>query len=462
MKPVLSAWPPKKRALAFAPFMLGAFVLAFVVLALATQSFFVTLVLAPVVGVAAAYALVGWPEIRLKDGRPLLEPKYRPWLFFALAPLFALVSYPLYGVALTEAGLPPKLLAWISMALSLVTAVVVAYFLVGFPRGIWASARKSYEAIPVDRRPFLFFPLFVVFFLIAYLSLGVASTPLMAGFLDYQVILVLPLSIAVAALPAYLLVGFPKPQRPPTEYLPKVTGKRRPHLFGGTFLLAGIPFTVILGALLTEFAQTIRILPAGLILPLAVLLGYAIALAFAALLWGTPRRWRRFDDYEPGLPPRARIPLILVGSAASGLAVMVAFGLADIDMFWGLLAGLLVAAALAMLLTGTHRVIAERRRESTLVPDLPDGVKPLILIPSWFLLAFLLFAVLTYVLPKLVSWNAIIGVVVGLLVTLALLEQPLWRELAQERRERRARKKAWAARRKAALGEDTDEQPKVG
>lgn len=467
MQPVLAKLPPKRRMVLFPAIAAGVFLVALVVLALSTQHFFLTMLLSPALGLGAAYALVGLPELRRKDGTPLIEPKVKPYLFFALAPLLFLVLYPLLGVALTQAPIPVKWLAIVALGLAILLGGALAYLLVGFPNVHQAAVRR-YQAIPPERRPFLFFPLFVLFFLGVYLFLGVTSTRLVErvpadpiALLNVQVLVLLPLSLAIAAGAATLLVGFPKPSKSPAEYIPKVTGRRRPQVFLVTFLLGGVPLTMVVGALLTAVAKTDAaseaFLPAGLVLPLALVLGYTLSLGIAALAWGTPRTWRRYEDYQPGLPAKARLPVFLGLSLATTLGIILVFGVAGLDLFWGLIVGLLAGVLVLLAVTGALRRILARRHESTLVPDLPDGLKPLILFPAWFLLAGLLFAVLTYALPGLVALNAVVGLAVGLAVTFLLLEAPLWKELREERRQQKEKRKAWEARRKAALAEEPAE-----
>src|SRR5687768_1315380 len=118
MKPVLSSWPAKKRTVFFAPVAAGMALVAFVVLALSTQNFFLTVLLTPTLAIAGAWALLGWPEILRKDGKPLVDPKVKPYLFFAIAPILALLLYPIFGVALTQVGLPVKWIAYVSMVLA--------------------------------------------------------------------------------------------------------------------------------------------------------------------------------------------------------------------------------------------------------------------------------------------------------------------------------------------------------
>lgn len=452
MKPVLSAWPAKKRTLWFAPLTAGVFLLSFLVIAFATQNFFLALLLPPAIAIGGAYVLLGWPDLARKDGKPFVEPRYRPYLFFVIAPLFALLLYPILGVASTQAGLQASMAVTIGLiVLSVALGVTGAYFLVGVPNVI-AAARKQYEAIPPERRPFLFFPITVVFFLILYLALGVASTRLVGGLpglLNIQVMILVPVCLAVAALAAWLLVGIPKPERGPGQYLPKVTGKYRPRLFIATSVLGGIVLTLIVGAILTSYAP----LPATAVLGLALLLGFALSIGIAAAWWGTPARWRRYDDYTPGVHPRARTPIIIGISLGVGIIVAVGMGLADIDLFWGLLAGGFAAGLALTLLTGGHREIAKRKGEATLVPDLPDGMKPLILFPTWFLISTVIFAVLTYLLPGLVPVNALLALLVGLATTFLVLEQPLLQDIIEARRKDRAKRKEWNARRKERLAE---------
>ena len=460
MKPVLATWPAKKRTLWFAPMAAGLFLLSFLVVALATQDFFLAMLLPPALAIGGAYALLGWPELARKDGKPLVEPKHKPYLFFVLVPLLALVLYPILGIALTKAGLPLKWLAIVCIVLSLGIAIGTSYWLVGVP-DLYAQARAKYQEIPAERRPFLFFPLFVVFFLILYLALGVVTTQLLgkiapadtSALLNIQVLVLTPLCAILAGVLAWMLVGFPQAILRPKHHLPKVTGRHRPRVFLATFLLLGVPLTIVLGAVLTYTTP----LPSMAVLGIAVVLGYMLSLGVAALWWGTPQRWRQYEDYTPGLDPRVRKPLLAGASVASGLAVVIVFGLVGLDLFWGLLAGLLVGALVGLLLTGTHKRIRARRGEGTLVPDLPDRQKSLIFFPVWLGIAVLLFAVLTYLLPGLVGVNALASLVVGLAIAFLLLEQPLLKQLQEERRREREKRKAWEAKRKERLAKAAEE-----
>lgn len=462
MEPVLAKLPPRRRTILFAPILLGAFLVVGTVLAFTTHNPYLTLVVSVPASVAGAWALVGWPEIRRKDGKPLVAPATRPFLFFPLAPLFALVLYVLVGYPLTTLGVPTAWLAVASLALALPGGCAIAYWLVGFPRHL-IRPRETYNRIPPERRPFLFFPLAVVFFLVLYVGLGVLTTGLLAkssnkgAILNLQPLILLPLCLVLACLFAYLLVGFPKPRRSPREMIPKVTGKHRPRLFAATFLLAGIPFTILVGVLLNAVAEGSSrrdaFLPAGLVLPLAVVLGYSLSFGVAALSWGTPRRWRQYEDYEPGLPPKARPWVHAATALAVALGITVVFGVAGLDIFYGLLVGGIAGLLVGLQLAGILPRLLARRHESTLLPDLPDRVKPLVLFPLWLLLSGLLFVVLTYAFPGFVAWNVVGSILVGLAVSVTLVEQGLLASWREERRREREKKKAWKARRKEMLRE---------
>lgn len=462
MKPVLAKLPPEKRTLYFVPAALGAFVLAFLVLAILTPDIYYPIVLSLPLAIAAAWALLGWPVLTHKDGRPLVDPKVKPYLFFPLAFFLSLLAYTVVGVPLTRSGLSLNVVTYLSIALAFGIGCTLAYFAVGFPTP-HKQLPALYRQIPAERRRHFFWPLWVVFFLVLYVGLGALTTSYLdalpggtAQGLDLQPLILLPLCLILSGLLAYLLVGIPTPKHNPVQYVQKVGGKARPRLFFATTLLLGIPLTAIVGAVLTEFAKTDAksraFLPAEAVLPIALLLGFAAAAGLAAALWGTPARWRRYEDYSPGLPPRARLPVLVLVGVVAGLVVTAAFGAAGLDIFYGLLAGFFVGAFVALWLTGALKRFWGRREEG-FAQGVTDRQKPLILFPVWFGVAFLLFATLTYALPDLVAVNLLGGLFVGLVVALALLETRLLRDVLRERREARERRKQWKALRKQRLRE---------
>jgi MFS family permease len=466
MKPVLDKLPAERRTLFFVPVAAGAFVVAFLLLAILTPDIYYPMVFSLPVGIATAWALLGWPILTHKDGRPILDPKVKPYLFFPLAIFLALLLYPVLGTPLTRTGISLDLATYLSLALASVGGCVLAYLAVGFPTP-HTHLRDAYRAIPPERRRHFFWPVAVVTFLVLYLLLGVLTTSLMDRYPDrvtellgLQPLVLLPLCLLLATLVGYLTVGIPTPKHGPVEALNKVGGKARPRLFLATGFVLGIPFTAALGALLTGFTNVnphgADLLPADALLPLAAALGFAASFGISAAVWGGPGRWRRYPDYEPGIPKRMRAPVFLGAGLAAMLAVVAAFSFAGLDIFYGLLAGLLVGTLVTLALWGVlKRVLG--RREQGLLPPVPDRQKPLILFPVWLGVALLLFVTLTYALPDLVATNLLVGLVVGLALALALLESRLIRTLLHERREARARRKAWKALRKQRLQEELAE-----
>lgn len=467
MKPLLASKPAKWRTLLFAPTLLGLVLVLFLVLGFITDAFLPSLVVALAAGAAGAVVLLGWPEVRKKDGSPLVAPRWKPFLFFPSALLIGIVLYPIVGALLTQAKLPAQLIAYVALAICVLAACVTSYVLFGFPHVIHA-ARNAYAMVPPDRRSSLFFPLFVLLFFIIFISLGVGTTQAMSKvddqdlLLNIQVLVLLPLSLALAGLGAYLLVGIPKPQKSPKEYLPAVTGRHRPWAFALTFIVLGIPLTVALGALLTWLAGRTQSFPEGLVLPLSILLGFMLSLGIAALVWGTPARWRQFEDYRPGIPERARLPLYLGTGVLVALVVTVVFGLTGADIFWGLLTGTILGVIVALQLAGIMALIAQRRNQPTLVPDMPDGLKPIIFFPAWLLLAGILFATTTYVLPDIVHWNFLLSLVLSLALLLFLVEQPLLVDILADRRRQKEKRKAWEARRQERLAQELSDAESKG
>lgn len=460
-KPVLSARPQMQKNALFVPIALGLFFVLFLILGFSIQDVFIPLIISAPLAIAGAWALVGWPVFTQKDGKPLIAPQAKPYLFFPVAFLFAVILYTVIGVIATKAGLAPKWLVMTSMSLSIAIACATAYFLVGFPRFI-RTLRNKYNQLPAERKPFLFFPVFAVIFLVLYIGLGVGTTAALGKFADkvvlllnIQVLLLLPFTLLASAFLSYLLVGFPKPQKSLSQSIPRVPGNRRPHVFGATFIAGGLILTVIVGAILTSVSKadgtSKAFLPDDLLLPLAVLLGYSLSLGLAVAMWGTSARWKKYDDYTPGLTPRARIGAAGGAGLAVALAVVVGFGVAGIDIFWGLLLGAILGIAVGLFVSGFHKRVASRRGEGTLLPELPDRAKSLVLLTTWFVLALVIMSVLTYALPDIVGWNFLIGLTVGLVVAFSLVEQGLVQQVLAERKLERGKRKAWQKRRKEAL-----------
>ena len=97
--------------------------------------------------------------------------------------------------------------------------------------------------------------------------------------------------------------------------------------------------------------------------------------------------------------------------------------------------------------------IGRLRRDGrpTILPELPDMVKPLVLLPVWLLVGGVLFLVLGYAFPEHLAWNALLSTVTGLAVAVLLVEEPTLRELARERRAERERRASMRERRRESL-----------
>lgn len=452
MRPVLERWPQKKRNLWFGPSALGLALVAFVLVGFTmtaaapeANGVLVALLFGPALGVAGAWALFGWPQLTTRTGKPLVSARWRPFLWFPLFVVFSAVGYVVLGTFLTPI-LPPTLLAYVALGVSVIAAGVVAFWLVGFPHLV-RFAKDQWATVPVDRRPFLFFPIAAVLTLLFYFLLGLAITQTAIP-LSVQPLIVLPIAITLACVAAFFLVGFPKPKRSLKTYVPEVPGRSRPLAFLVTWLLAGLPLAYLAGLALSLAPA----FPHAALLPLALVLGYAAAVGVAALAWGTPRSWRRFSDYKPGLPQGARVALfvpILVGFAIVGSVVAYALGL---DLFWGILLGGAVGALVGLRASGAWSKLTEMRAGSkTLLPPMPDMVKPLVLFPTWILVGGLLFVVVTYAFPTLFAVAFVLAAVLGLAVAVLLVEEATIRETMADRRERKAQEAERKRRRAEAL-----------
>src|SRR5581483_482879 len=212
MKPVLAKLSPERRTLLFAPVALGALLFWFLLLAIVTPDIYYPIVLCLPAGVATAYALLGWPILTHKDGRPLVDAKIRPYFFFPLAFFLSLLAYTVVGVPLTRSPLDADVVTYVSIALAFGIGCTLAYLAVGFP-----TAHKRlpdlYRQIPPERRRHFFWPFWVLFFLILYVGLGVLTTGLLDRFpkrtvelLSLQPLILLPLCLVLAGLLAYFLV----------------------------------------------------------------------------------------------------------------------------------------------------------------------------------------------------------------------------------------------------------------
>lgn len=413
------------------------------------DGFLIALIAGPAIGVTAARLLYGWPRFETKEGKPLVGPRARPYLFFPLTTVFAGAFYVVLGVALSPV-LPVSVVVYVPLAVGVLGGAALAYFLVGFPPLV-TEARAQWSRVPPAHRPWLFFPFAVAFALVAYFLLGVAltNTPMSP---TLQPLVALPLGAILGGVAAYFLVGFPKPTKSVREYVPDVPGRRRPLAFAVTFLVAGVPLSFLVGLALGLVPN----FPHGALLPLALAAGYVAALGVAAAAWGTPKRWRQFADYKPGLPEGARIALFVptvLALAVVGAATSAAVGG---DMFLGVLVGTALGVLAGLVVSGAWARLRRARGASpTLLPELPDKVKPLVAFPVWFLTGGIVFLVLMYALPAYSTTHLIIAFVVGCVVSVGLVEEPAIREWLAARRAERERAAALEARRREALARVT-------
>lgn len=466
-RPALPAMPPQmKRNLKFLGVALGGSLLLFLIIGFTLtgsnpdgNGFLIAMLLGPVGGVTAARLLHGWPRLETRDGKALVPPQYKPYLFFVITPAVTFVGYLVLGVYITPYVENPQYVPYVALAVGLVVGASVAYFLVGFPK-FWEPVVKGWRAIPTERRPWLFFVAAPAFTVLFYFLLGLLLTNVEAIGdvipLETQPLLALPLAVAAACALAYRLLGFPKPQKPVREYVPEVPGRARPLAFLVTLLVAGVPLSYLAGLALTYAPR----LPGGALVPLAVVLGLSAGAGVAALAWGTPRKWRRFADYRPGLPEGARYALFLpvvVAFAIVGGAISNGVGF---DLFPGILLGAAIGILVGLQVSGALAAMRRARgTRRTILPELPDMVKPLVLFPTWFLLGWLVFVTLAYAMPELVWYHLWIAIAVGGAVSVYLVEEPTFLDWRERRREARRRAAALKARRKEALATLAQREP---
>lgn len=416
----------------------------------------VPLALALVLAVAGSYLLVGFPSLG-RYGTAAVERvpegywEHTPWLFFPLALVLGLVAYFLVGLAYTSSPLPELYLTQVAVGVAVVAGLGLAYLAVGFPDPPEA-VRRPQQAVDEDRRPWLFFPLGLAITLVLFLVLGVAYTS--AAFLPAG--LGLPVTMVLAAAlgfgASYALVGVPTPEEPVGSYAPEVPPAARPVAFVVTVLLVGPLLAFLAGSLLAAaeavLPASVALVPQPFFLPLALILGYLAAFGVATLVWGVPGRWKGVP--APGLPEDARLALVL--PLAILLAGLFTF-LVELFTPLGLLASILIGGSAGILAalygTGATDRLDTSDRE-TLLPELPETVKPLVLVPAWVGIGALLTFLLGFVgLP--IAWSLVAGVSLGFAAALVLVEEPLLRAAAERRRERKARKQELQRRREELL-----------
>lgn len=453
MRPLLEdRLAPLVRSLLYVPTALAIAFVLFLVLGLATPvGFGTSLALGLVLGFAAALGITGPPTAALpEDGVPDRYQGWIPWLFFPLALLLGVVTYFLVGLAYTASPLPTLYLTQASVLVAAVAGLGLAYLAVGFP-ATPAALRHPLGTVPEDRRPWLLLPLGVVLTFVLFLVLGLAytATPFLPADLG------LPVSFLLAALlgfgGAYALVGAPMPDEPVRERVPEMPPAARPAAFVVTFLVAGPLLAFLLGSALA-LVPVVPLLPQPWFLPLALLVGYLAAFALATALWGVPGDWKGVP--APGLPEDARLALVL--PLALILATIFTF-LVELVTPLGLVGSALVGGSFGVLAalygTGATDRLGPRERE-TLLPVIPETVKPVVFVPAWIGIGTLVTFLLGYVgLPF--TWSLVAGISLGFAAALVLVEEALLREALARRRQRKAREEELERRRRELLEGET-------
>lgn len=455
MVPLLKKKPQLWRTLGFVPVAaLGAF-LGFAILEVATESFWIAMPGGILLGIGLALLVCGVPRVTLpKVKLPKVPPGVRPWLWFPVTAVLSLLLYFLLGLALMPVGLSPTLLVFVTLGAALVLGGAAAYFLTGFPN-LYRQPKGWWERVPVEKRPLFFWPLGLVLSVLFFVGIGYAMSLVFGGdsgaprsvMEDYLPLIAIGTSIPLGCGLAYLLVGFPKPKKDLRRYLPKVPPRAWPALFAGTFLLLGPVFGFPVGYALSAGLPQ---LPTVLLFPLSLLVGYALSFAAAALAWGLPSRWEK-EGVHVGLPANTRAVLFVpVTVLVTGFVVLV-FATMGLDLGIGTLVGLPFGLAAGFFASGLAGAVAARRREGTLLAELPEKFKVLVLVSVWLIVGGVVFFGLGMA-GLLPPWNLLAGVSVGLAAAILLVEESTLKFWLDERRAERDRRRRLKALRAERLG----------
>jgi len=310
--------PPDKRPFLFFPAALLAAALLYAALGIVLTStpldedlvLYVALLASLPAAVALAYLRFGFPRPKgglrgLKSPLQKIPEEKRPLLFVPLSLLIAAPIYFLLGVALTEA-LEPDIAVLLAILGALGVGFAIAYRLVGVPRPRALLTRMQHlpEEVPTRARA----PAFFAFVLLvgAAFALLLGGT---VGALDFiNVDLAFPLFLLAGwllAVPfAGKLFGYPVPEKPLREYVPKLPAEQRPAALLPLTLGLGVAFLVLLGLALGET-------PADVLADPYLLSALAFPLAFLVALRVLRIRARQLDPHGiADVPERAR-PLVL-------------------------------------------------------------------------------------------------------------------------------------------------------
>ncbi|MGQ0534543.1 MAG: hypothetical protein ACT4PT_00530 [Methanobacteriota archaeon] len=418
--PLAKRLAPRTRAILFVPawllfglfftFVIGVFLLLFVP----------SILLGYALGLAATWAVVGFPETgraRAEARRVVaMVPRDTLPLFF---PLLALVLsalfFFLFGVLLERLALG-DLNFYLSLVLGVGVGATTAYLLVGFPR----PKKRAAEYVPPDvrdnfrrNRPWFTFPAALVFGAVLFFLAGLAASA--AGLSsEAQFFLALPVGLVLGVALAVAIFGVPPVFRAARANMPRIPPEVRPHLFFPVTVLLGFLFFHAIGLVADRFAP---ISDAGLVASLVV--GLAAAGAVAYLLVGFPRAAPGSEDAGArrlsGLLFLAFV--LVVGPVLAYLVglLLESVALADVArLLAALFAGYALAVLLALLALGRPSLSALLGASGT---GRPARTRAFVAIPVFLVLAIVL-TTLVGLLVEGFYLPLLVGVSAALLVAL--------------------------------------------
>lgn len=440
--PLLGRLSAAKRTRLFAPVAIGLGFVLFFVVGLATASFPAALLTGFPLGVAGAWALLGAPEVKRKDGKPWIDPAVRPWMALPTALVAGTVIYFLVGIAVTATPqVPIDYAAYLTLAAAVVGGVALGLALFG-PPPLAKVPADAWKRVPADRKPWTFFPLALVLFALLYYGLGVALTAYVPSDDAPQALIALPIALLVGCGLAYLLVGIPRPRRSMQEVLPTIPAKGRPALFAATIVLLGPFFGFLLGPFVTAAA-----LPGVLDLYAGLAAGLVLAAALAFVVWGGPGRWSRHGEWRTEIAPPVRLALFAPTALLVGVVAAAVADVAGAPFSAALAVGAVLGLAAGLAASGGLRRVPSAPKA---LRETPEIVKPLLFLAAWILVGGAVYVAFTSVFFAHPGWAVALSVVLGFAAAVAVVEAPLlaaWQEeRRREREERRELRRERAAR----------------